>query len=61
VIGPDTAPLEERSDTPPVTQSQVAATVAALVGEDFPAAIAKVAPPIRELLAHGAVMVGSGT
>ena len=51
VIGPDTAPLGERSDTPPVTSSQVAATVAAFVGEDFPAAMAKVDPQIRELVA----------
>ena len=51
VIGPDTAPLGERSDTPPVTQSQVAATIAAFVGEDFPATIPIAAPPLRELLA----------
>ncbi len=35
VIGPDTAALGERSDKMELTQGQVAATVAALVGEDF--------------------------
>lgn len=45
VIGPDTAPLGERQDTPLVTQSQVAATVAAFLGEDFPRGVARAAPP----------------
>ncbi len=35
VLGPDTAPLGERHDVPLVTQSQVAATLAAFVGEDY--------------------------
>jgi hypothetical protein len=35
VIGPDTAPLGERRAVSAVTQSQIAATIAALVGEDF--------------------------
>lgn len=35
VLGPDTPPLGERKDTPTVTTAQVAATVAALLGEDY--------------------------
>jgi hypothetical protein len=50
VIGPDTAPLGERSNTPMVTHAQVAATLAALVGEDFRAAVPSAGPPIAELV-----------
>lgn len=50
VIGPDTPPLGERHQTPPVKQSQIAATVAALVGEDFHAAHPRSGPPVREVL-----------
>lgn len=46
VLGPDTPALGERRDTPLVTQGQVAATVAALAGEDFHRAGAGVLPPI---------------
>src|SRR6185295_9436698 len=35
VIGPDTPPFGERQAVPLVTQSQIAATIAAFVGEDF--------------------------
>jgi hypothetical protein len=35
VIGPDTPALGERSNAPPVTQAQIAATVAALLGKDY--------------------------
>jgi hypothetical protein len=35
VLGPDTPALGERSNAPAVTQSQIAATVAALLGEDW--------------------------
>ncbi|MBL8209823.1 MAG: alkaline phosphatase family protein [Bryobacterales bacterium] len=35
VMGPDTPPLGERGKAPPVTESQVAASVAALLGEDY--------------------------
>jgi hypothetical protein len=52
VIGPDTAPLGERTDTEAVTQSQVAATVAALLGEDFRSEAPSAAPPIADVLAR---------
>jgi Type I phosphodiesterase / nucleotide pyrophosphatase len=51
MLGPDTAPLGERRNTPEVLQSQIAATVAALVGEDFiayqPAAAQPLLPATR--------------
>ena len=50
VLGPDTAPLGERAQTEPLTQSQVAATVAALLGEDFAAAVPGVAGPVKAVL-----------
>ncbi len=44
-LGPDT-PAGIPSGAKPVTQAQVAATIAALLGEDFCAAFPKAAPPI---------------
>jgi hypothetical protein len=49
-IGPDTPPLGERANVPPVTQSQIAATLAALVGEDYLAAIPEAGKPIVDVL-----------
>jgi hypothetical protein len=45
-IGPDIPPLGERTDSPRVTQSQIAATVAALLGRDFRAAMPGAAAPL---------------
>jgi hypothetical protein len=50
VLGPDTPALGERSNVPVVRQSQIAATVAALVGEDYAGAFPQVAPPVTEVL-----------
>jgi hypothetical protein len=50
-IGPDTKPLGERAGSTPITQSQVAATVAALVGHDYVAAVPKAAPPVADIVA----------
>ncbi|MGB7159733.1 MAG: alkaline phosphatase family protein [Tepidisphaeraceae bacterium] len=50
VIGPDTPALGVRKDVS-VTQSQVAATIAALLGEDFVAAHPKAAPPLPGVVA----------
>ena len=47
ILGPDTP-----AGTPPpgsFTQSQIAATVAALLGEDYPAAVEQAAPPLPVL------------
>ena len=35
-LGPDTRALGERSHTAPLTQNQIAATLATLLGEDYP-------------------------
>jgi hypothetical protein len=50
VMGPDTSPLGERTQSAPVTQSQIAATVAALVGKDYHAAVPKAGVPIADVL-----------
>ncbi len=49
-MGPDTRALGERRATVPVHQAQVAATVAALLGEDFRAAFPEAAAPVADLL-----------
>jgi hypothetical protein len=49
-IGPDTPALGERENSTPITQSQIAATVAALLGEDFCAAVPQAAKPITDVL-----------
>ena len=50
VLGPDTPALGERAKVPLVTQSQVAATLAALVGEDYCAAVPQAAKPIPDVV-----------
>src|SRR5262249_9075896 len=49
ILGPDTAPLGERQNVARVTQAQIAATVADLLGQDYHSAVAKSAPPIAEV------------
>ena len=50
VMGPDTPALGERENIEPVTQSQIAATIAALLGEDYNAAQPRAAGPLRDAL-----------
>ena len=50
VMGPDTQALGERRNVAPITQSQIAATVAALLGEDYDRAVPKAASPIAAVL-----------
>ena len=50
VIGPDTAPLGERRDASAVTQAQIAATIAELVGEDFRGFKRDAAPSLIEAM-----------
>jgi hypothetical protein len=50
VLGPDTAPLGERSHVAPVTQAQIAATVAALVDKDYRHDVPQAAAPIAGVL-----------
>ena len=51
-LGTDTPALGERSKIPAVTQSQIAATLAAFLGEDDAADVPKAGKPIAEVLAH---------
>jgi bisphosphoglycerate-independent phosphoglycerate mutase (AlkP superfamily) len=50
VIGPDTQALGERRGGAVLVQAQIAATVAALVGRDYPAAVPRAAPPVTDVL-----------
>jgi hypothetical protein len=49
-LGPDTPPLGERTNCDRVTQSQIAATLAALLGEDYHAAVPDSGAPIEQVL-----------
>jgi predicted AlkP superfamily pyrophosphatase or phosphodiesterase len=51
-LGPDTRPLGERSQIPAMTQSQIAATLAAFLGEDYVGDVPKAGKPIADVLAH---------
>jgi hypothetical protein len=53
VMGPDTAPLGERSHVGEVHQAQIAATIAALLGKDYRQAVPQAASPIEDVLARG--------
>lgn len=48
-MGPDTPALGERTHIAPVLQTQLAATVAKLLGEDYPAAVPKAGVPIQDV------------
>ena len=50
VLGPDTPPLGERSNIQEIHQNQIAATLAALLGEDYHTAVPKSGPPIKDVL-----------
>jgi hypothetical protein len=49
VLGPDTPALGERSRTATVTQTQIAATLARFLGEDYCAAVPKAGKPIEDV------------
>jgi hypothetical protein len=49
-LGPDTPALGERERVGPVTDSQIAATLAALLGEDYHAAVPRSSEPITDIL-----------
>jgi hypothetical protein len=51
VIGPDTPPLGERVQVPVVTQSQIAATIAALLGRAYTREVPEAAGPLSIVLA----------
>jgi arylsulfatase A-like enzyme len=50
VLGPDTPPLGERANIAPVFQNQIAATLAALLGEDYAGAVPKAGRPLTDAL-----------
>ena len=49
-LGPDTPARGERSGIPPVEQDQIAATLAAFLGEDYVSAVPKAGKPISDAL-----------
>ena len=49
-LGPDTPPLGERKQAPPVSESRIAATLAALLGEDYHAAVPAAGVAIPDVL-----------
>ena len=49
-LGPGISALGERSHIPPVTQNQIAATLAALLGENYSDAVPNAGKPITDLL-----------
>jgi hypothetical protein len=51
-LGPDTQSLGERAKIAPVTQSQIAATLAAFFGQDYDASVPKAGKPITDVLPH---------
>ena len=50
VIGPDTRALGERRGGSTVVQAQIAATLAAFLGRDYPAAVPRAALPLSDVL-----------
>jgi hypothetical protein len=59
-LGPDTPPLGERRNVPEVTHAQIAATLAALLGEDFCAAVPQAGKPIAAVLGREAERPADG-
>jgi len=51
-LGPDTSPLGERANIGPVSQNQVAATLASLLGENYLKDVPKAGQPIADLHRH---------
>lgn len=49
-LGPDTKALGERSNVKAVTQSQLAATMAALLGEDYSASVPQAGKAVQDVL-----------
>jgi len=52
VMGPDTPALGERRRCAPVTQGQIAATIAALLGLDYGSFEPRAAPPLADAVPH---------
>ena len=52
-LGPDTPALGERSGVAPVTQNQIAATLAGLLGEEYRREVRQAGQPIVDVMAAG--------
>ncbi len=52
MLGPDTPALGERANIAPVTQAQIADTVAALLGKDYAKDVPAASPPLPDILPH---------
>jgi hypothetical protein len=50
ILGPDTPPLGERTNTSPRTQSQIAATIGALLGFDYRAFFTQAGEPLHDVI-----------
>lgn len=50
VLGRDTQPLGEREHAPAVTESQIAATMAALLGKDYRGSVPQAAKPLPDVV-----------
>jgi hypothetical protein len=59
VIGPDTPPLGERANISPITQAQIASTLAAFLGKDFRHDVPAAAPAILDVLHREFVLPNS--
>ena len=51
-LGPDTPPLGERANVGPVSQDQIAATLASLLGENYLRDVPKAGQPIANVSSH---------
>jgi hypothetical protein len=51
-LGPDTPALGERTNVPEVQHTQLAATLAALLGEDFRTAVPSAGKAIVDVIGH---------
>jgi len=49
IMGPDTPARGERENSGTVTQAQIAATVAAFLGQDFPHEVPAAAAPLADI------------
>lgn len=58
-LGPDTPPLGERTMSEPVTESQIAATIAATLGQDYNAEMARAGQPIEDVLHRPVELAGT--
>ena len=52
-LGPDTPALGERSGVAPVTQNQIAATLAGLLGEEYKREVRQAGQPIVDVMTAG--------